>query len=118
MTRPSGSTSGSAARSHAGGANVARAATALDFLENHFGDKDYLLASGFSAADIMRVIRDNRAAIAIVTIAPELANGLELVRELVSRVFVLDFGTVIASGSTDRVFDDSAVRRAYLGDVV
>ncbi len=38
----------------------------------------------FSAADIMRVIRDNRAAIAIVTIAPELANGLELVRELVS----------------------------------
>lgn len=31
----------------------ARAATALDFLERHIGDKDYLLASGFSAADIM-----------------------------------------------------------------
>lgn len=45
-------------------------------------------------------------------------HDVELVRELVTRVFVLDFGTVIASGPTETVFDDSAVRRAYLGDVV
>ena len=34
------------------------------------------------------------------------------------RVFVLDFGTLIASGPTDAVFADDAVRKAYLGDVV
>ena len=34
------------------------------------------------------------------------------------RVFVLDFGTLIASGPTDEVFADDAVRRAYLGDIV
>ena len=33
-------------------------------------------------------------------------------------VLVLDFGTVIASGPTDDVLGDVAVRRAYLGDVV
>ena len=45
-------------------------------------------------------------------------HDVEFVRSLVERVFVLDFGTLIASGSTDEVFADSAVRKAYLGDVV
>ncbi len=45
-------------------------------------------------------------------------HDVELVRELVARVFVLDFGTLIASGPTASVFADSAVRKAYLGDVV
>ncbi len=39
---------------------------------------------GFSGADILRVIRDHRAAVAIVTMAPELPNGIALVRELVA----------------------------------
>jgi len=39
----------------------------------------------------------------------------EPVRSFVERVFVLDFGTLIASGRTSEVFADSAVRRAYLG---
>jgi branched-chain amino acid transport system ATP-binding protein len=45
-------------------------------------------------------------------------HDVDLVRSLVSRVVVLDFGVVIASGQTDEVFADSAVRRAYLGDLV
>jgi branched-chain amino acid transport system ATP-binding protein len=45
-------------------------------------------------------------------------HDVDLVRSFVERVYVLDFGTVIASGRTDEVFADAAVRRAYLGDVV
>ena len=45
-------------------------------------------------------------------------HDVELVRELVTRVFVLDFGTLIASGPTAEVFGDAAVRKAYLGDLV
>ncbi len=43
-------------------------------------------------------------------------HDVEFVRSLVERVFVLDFGTLIASGLTDEVFADTAVRKAYLGD--
>ncbi len=45
-------------------------------------------------------------------------HDVDFVRSLVERVFVLDFGTLIASGPTSSVFADSAVRRAYLGDLV
>jgi branched-chain amino acid transport system ATP-binding protein len=45
-------------------------------------------------------------------------HDVEFVRSLVERVFVLDFGTLIASGLTNEVFADSAVRKAYLGDIV
>jgi branched-chain amino acid transport system ATP-binding protein len=45
-------------------------------------------------------------------------HDVELVRSLVERLFVLDFGTMIASGPTTQVFADAAVRRAYLGDLV
>ena len=45
-------------------------------------------------------------------------HDIEFVRSLVRRVFVLDFGTLIASGTTAEVFADSAVRKAYLGDMV
>jgi branched-chain amino acid transport system ATP-binding protein len=45
-------------------------------------------------------------------------HDVEFVRALVTRVFVLDFGTLIASGPTADVFDDEAVRRAYLGEMV
>jgi branched-chain amino acid transport system ATP-binding protein len=45
-------------------------------------------------------------------------HDVEFVRSLVERVFVLDFGTLIASGTTDEVFADTAVRKAYLGDIV
>jgi len=45
-------------------------------------------------------------------------HDVDFVRSLVQRVFVLDFGTLIASGPTADVFADDAVRRAYLGDLV
>ncbi len=45
-------------------------------------------------------------------------HDIEFVRSLAQRVFVLDFGTLIAAGPTDEVFADAAVRRAYLGDLV
>jgi branched-chain amino acid transport system ATP-binding protein len=45
-------------------------------------------------------------------------HDVEFVRSLVTRVFVLDFGTLIASGTTSEVFADAAVRRAYLGEMV
>jgi ABC-type branched-subunit amino acid transport system ATPase component len=32
-----------------------------------------------------------------------------------SRLYVLDFGTLIAEGATDAVLGDEAVRKAYLG---
>jgi branched-chain amino acid transport system ATP-binding protein len=42
-------------------------------------------------------------------------HDVPMVRALVERVFVLDFGTLIASGPTADVLADTAVRRAYLG---
>jgi branched-chain amino acid transport system ATP-binding protein len=64
-------------------------------------------------ADTLRVVQRERG-IAILLVE----HDVELVRHLVERVFVLDFGTLIASGETHAVFADSAVRKAYLGDVV
>jgi branched-chain amino acid transport system ATP-binding protein len=64
-------------------------------------------------ADTLRAVqREQGLAILLVE------HDVELVRQLVERVFVLDFGTLIASGPTDSVFADAAVRKAYLGDVV
>jgi branched-chain amino acid transport system ATP-binding protein len=64
-------------------------------------------------AETLRVVqREEGIAILLVE------HDVELVRQLVERVFVLDFGTLIASGPTAGVFADSAVRKAYLGDVV
>ena len=45
-------------------------------------------------------------------------HDVDLVRNLVERMFVLDFGTMIASGPTSAVFADNAVKKAYFGDLV
>jgi branched-chain amino acid transport system ATP-binding protein len=45
-------------------------------------------------------------------------HDVEMVQSLATRIFVLDFGTLIASGPTADVFAEASVRRAYLGDVV
>jgi branched-chain amino acid transport system ATP-binding protein len=44
-------------------------------------------------------------------------HDVEMVSSLVTRLFVLDFGTMIASGPTDDVLGDASVRKAYLGDL-
>jgi len=44
-------------------------------------------------------------------------HDVEMVTNLVTRMFVLDFGTMIASGPTDEVLGNEVVRKAYLGDV-
>jgi branched-chain amino acid transport system ATP-binding protein len=45
-------------------------------------------------------------------------HDVEMVQSLVTRLYVLDFGTRIAVGPTDDVLGDELVRRAYLGDIV
>ena len=42
-------------------------------------------------------------------------HDLEMVHRVVSRLFVLDFGSVLASGPVDEVLGDGRVRHAYLG---
>jgi branched-chain amino acid transport system ATP-binding protein len=45
-------------------------------------------------------------------------HDVEMVQAFASRLYVLDFGIVIASGPTAEVMDDEAVRKAYLGELV
>jgi branched-chain amino acid transport system ATP-binding protein len=45
-------------------------------------------------------------------------HDVEMVQSLVTRLYVLDFGTLIAAGSTADVLGNAAVRKAYLGDIV
>ena len=45
-------------------------------------------------------------------------HDIEMVQAFARRLYVLDFGVVIASGPTATVMDDEAVRKAYLGELV
>jgi ABC-type branched-subunit amino acid transport system ATPase component len=45
-------------------------------------------------------------------------HDVEMVQTFATRLYVLDFGTMIASGSTADVMADDAVRKAYLGELV
>src|SRR5207245_8914939 len=42
-------------------------------------------------------------------------HDLEMVRRVASRLFVLDFGSVLAAGPVEAVLGDERVRHAYLG---
>ncbi len=45
-------------------------------------------------------------------------HDVEMVQAFASRLYVLDFGIVIAAGPTSDVMSDEAVRKAYLGELV
>jgi ABC-type branched-subunit amino acid transport system ATPase component len=44
-------------------------------------------------------------------------HDVEMVRAFASRLYVLEFGTVIAEGPTAEVMRDDTVRKAYLGEI-
>jgi branched-chain amino acid transport system ATP-binding protein len=58
---------------------------------------------------LLRVCADRGVAILLVE------HDVELVRRVTSRLYVLDFGTLIAEGPTAEVLGADAVRKAYLG---
>jgi branched-chain amino acid transport system ATP-binding protein len=63
------------------------------------------------AAVLLEVRSDRNTAIVLVE------HDIDLVRRVAERAYVLDFGRVIASGPVTEVLAQSAVRRAYLGEM-
>jgi branched-chain amino acid transport system ATP-binding protein len=57
------------------------------------------------------VQRERSAAVLLVE------HDVEMVQRFATRLYVLDFGTLIAEGPTGSVMSDPTVRRAYLGEV-
>jgi branched-chain amino acid transport system ATP-binding protein len=45
-------------------------------------------------------------------------HDVEMVQSLVTKLYVLDFGTMIAGGPTSEVLGNEQVRKAYLGDIL
>jgi branched-chain amino acid transport system ATP-binding protein len=64
-------------------------------------------------ADTLRDVQRERGTAVLLV-----EHDVEFVRTFSSRMFVLDFGNLIASGPTTEVLADDAVRRAYLGELV
>ncbi len=73
-------------------------------------------SSGLDAADTARIasiLADVRRAEGTAVVLVE--HDLPLVKTVVDRLCVLDFGRMLADGGVDEVLADSEVRRAYLG---
>ncbi len=64
-------------------------------------------------AEVLDTVRAERGT-AILLVEHDVA----MVRKVTSRLYVLDFGHLIAQGTTADVIADAAVRQAYLGDTV
>ncbi len=65
---------------------------------------------------LAETLRDVQAARGTAILLVE--HDVDFVRSFSARLYVLDFGTLIASGPTADVLADDAVRRAYLGETV
>lgn len=61
-------------------------------------------------ADILTEVRQAEGTAVVLV-----EHDLQLVRDVVDRLCVLDFGRLIANGTVDEVLEDPQVRRAYLG---
>jgi len=61
-------------------------------------------------AGVLRTVQEERGTAVLLV-----EHDLEMVQRVVSRLFVLDSGTVLAAGPVSDVLGDAAVRRAYLG---
>jgi ABC-type branched-subunit amino acid transport system ATPase component len=57
-------------------------------------------------------VRDRRSTAVLLV-----EHDLDLVRRVVERIYVLDFGKLIAAGPVEATLAEGAVRRAYLGDL-
>jgi branched-chain amino acid transport system ATP-binding protein len=64
-------------------------------------------------AGILRSVQDERGTAVLLV-----EHDLEMVQRVVTRLFVLDSGEVLASGPVASVLGDERVRRAYLGQEV
>jgi branched-chain amino acid transport system ATP-binding protein len=64
-------------------------------------------------ADTLRLVQAERGTAILLV-----EHDVDFVRTFVTRVFVLDFGTLIVSGPTADVLASDEVRRAYLGETV
>jgi branched-chain amino acid transport system ATP-binding protein len=64
-------------------------------------------------ADTLRAVQAERGTAVLLV-----EHDVEFVRSFVTRLSVLDFGHLIAAGTTGQVLTDDAVRKAYLGEMV
>jgi ABC-type branched-subunit amino acid transport system ATPase component len=66
-------------------------------------------------SDLVRTLRDVQRERGTAILLVE--HDVEMVQAFASRLYVLDFGTLIAEGPTAQVMADEAVRKAYLGEI-
>jgi branched-chain amino acid transport system ATP-binding protein len=70
-------------------------------------------AESLALAKVLDTVRRERGTAVLLV-----EHDLAMVERVVERLYVLDFGRLLASGERDEVMADAAVRKAYLGEAV
>ena len=60
--------------------------------------------------DVLRHVQGSETSVLLVE------HDADMVKDVTSRLYVLDFAVLIAEGSTEDVVADHAVKKAYLGE--